>query len=150
MRNLGGGIVIDFVGLDGRALRGRVRDALADALARDPRRATLLGWTRLAHLELVPPRHGRPLAEALLEQDAYAGPLKTAITVGHEALRALQREARAQPGRSWRLIVAPDVASALGGGAAKAFRMLEERFGRRIAIETDTGLDRDRFQIAPV
>ena len=150
MRNLGGGIVIDFVGLDGRALRGRVRDALADALARDPRRATLLGWTRLGHLELVRPRHGRPLAEALLEQDAYAGPLKTAITVGHEALRALQREARAQPGRSWRLIVAPDVGSALGGGAAKAFRMLEERFERRIAIETDTGLDRDRFQIAPV
>ncbi len=150
LRNLGGGIVIDFVGLDGRALRGRVRDALAKALAGDPAHPQLLGWTRLGHLELVRPRRGRPLAEALLEQDADGGPIKTAITVGYELLRAVRREARAQPGRTWRLIVAPDVAAALGGGAANALRVLEQRFGRRIAIETDPGLDRDRFQIAPV
>jgi Rne/Rng family ribonuclease len=150
LRNLGGGIVIDFVGLDGRALRGRVRDALARALARDPAHPQLLGWTRLGHLELVRPRRGRPLAEALLEQAADRGPIKTAITVGYEALRALRREARAQPGCRWRLIVAPDVAAALGGGVASAFGVLEERFGRRIAIETDPGLDRDRFQITPL
>ena len=94
-------------------------------------------------------RRGRPLAEALLERRADGTAVKTAITVGHEALRALRREARAQPGRSWRLIVAPDVAVALGGCAANALRVLEERFGRRIAIETGPGLDRDRFQIAP-
>jgi Ribonuclease G/E len=150
LRNLGGGIVIDFVGQDGRALRGRIRDALAEALARDPARPQLLGWTRLGHLELVRPRRGRPLAEALLEQGAGGGPIKTAITVGYEALRALRREARAQPGCRWRLIVAPDVAAALGSGGASAVRMLEERFGREIAIETDSSLDRDRFQIAPL
>jgi ribonuclease G len=150
LRNVGGGIVIDFVGMDGRAPRGRVRDALAGALARDPTRPQLLGWTRLGHLELVRPHRGRPLAEALLERDGDGSPAKTAITVGHQALRALQREARAQPGRSWRLIVAPDVAAALGGSGANAVRMLEQRFGRRIAIETDPGLDRARFQIAPL
>jgi len=149
LRNLGGGIVIDFVGLDGRAPRGRVRDALAKAWARDPPRPQLLGWTRLGHLELVRARRGRPLAEALLERRADGTAVKTAITVGHEALRALRREAWAQPGPSWRLIVAPDVAVALGGCAANALRVLEERFGRRIAIETGPGLDRDRFQIAP-
>jgi ribonuclease G len=150
LRNLGGGIVIDFVGLDGRALRGRIRDVLAEALGRDPALPQLLGWTRLGHLELVRPRRGRPLAEALLEQGTDRVPVKTAITVGHEALRALRREARAQPGRCWRLIVASGVAAALGGDAANALRTLEERFGRRIAIETDPGLDRDRFQITPV
>jgi hypothetical protein len=38
----------------------------------------------------------------------------------------------------------------LAGGATAALRALEERFGRQIAIETDPGLDRGRFQITPV
>ena len=147
-RNLGGGIVIDFVGSEDRRLRERLRAALANALASDPASPQILGWTRLGHLELVRPRRGRPLLEALFEPHP-AGPfLKTAITVAHEALRALRREAGTQPGRRWRLTVNPDVAAALEDGATAALRALEERFGRSIAIEADPGLDRARFQIA--
>mgnify|MGYP003694383787 CR=1 FL=1 len=58
LRNLGGGIVIDFVGLGHRGLRERVRDALAEELAPDPARPQILGWTRLGHLELVRPAAG--------------------------------------------------------------------------------------------
>ena len=148
LRNLGGGIVIDFVGLEDRRLRDSVRDALAKALAPDLSCPQILGWTRLGHLELVRPRRGPPLAEALLEP-CRGGPLiKTAVTVAHEALRAVRREARAQPGRSWRLTVNPDVAAALAGGAARALRALEQRFGRQIAVEVDPSLDRFHFQIA--
>jgi Ribonuclease G/E len=68
--------------------------------------------------------------------------------MAHEVLRALRREARAQPGRQWRLTVNPDVAAALAGVAAAALRALEERFGRTIAIESDSSLRRDGFQIA--
>jgi Rne/Rng family ribonuclease len=150
LRNLGGGIVVDFVGLESRASRERVRAALAEALALDPAQPQVLGWTRLGHLELVRPRHGRPLAEVLLEPRPVGGLIKTAVTVAHEALRALRREARAQPGRNWRLIVAPDVATALAGGAARAVQDAEERFARKIAIEADPGRDRERFQIAPL
>ena len=148
LRNLGGGIVIDFVGLEDRRLRERLRDALADALASDPACPQILGWTRLGHLELVRPRRGRPLAEALLEPHPDGRLVKTAVAVAHQALRALRQEARAQPGRRWRLTVNPDVAAVLAGGAAAALRALEERFGREIAIEADPGLDRIRFQIA--
>src|SRR5206468_3205813 len=105
LRSLGGGIVVDFVGMDSRASRERVRAALAEALAPDPARPQILGWTRLGHLELVRPRRGRPLAEVLLEPRPGGALIKTAATVAYEALRALRREARAQPGRSWRLIV---------------------------------------------
>lgn len=150
LRNLGGGIVIDFVGLEDRRLRERVRDRLAEALAGDPACPQILGWTRLGHLELVRPRRGRPLAEALLEP-CPGGPLvKTAVTVAHEVLRALRREAQTQPGPRWRLTVNPDVAAALAGAAVTGLRALEERFGRAIVIATDPGFDRDRFQIAPV
>ena len=148
LRNLGGGIVIDFVGLENRRSRERVRDALTEALKPDPACPQILGWTRLGHLELVRPRRGRPLAEVLLEL-CPGGPLvKRAVTVAHEALRALRREARTQPGRRWRLTVNPDVAAALRGAATAALRALEERFGRTIVIETDPGLDRLQFQIA--
>jgi ribonuclease G len=148
VRNLGGGIVIDFVGFDDRRLRERVRDALSEALAPDPALPQILGWTRLGHLELVRPRRGRPLAEALLEPRSGGPLIKTAVTVAHEALRALRHEARIQPGQRWRLTVNPDVAAALAGGAAAALRALEERFGREIATKADPNLDRLRFQIA--
>jgi ribonuclease G len=150
LRNLGGGIVVDFVGLDSRTLREKVRMALAQALAPDPAGPQILGWTRLGHFELVRPRRGRPLAEALLEPRLGGARTKTAVAVAHEALRALRREARAQPGREWRLIVAPDVAAVLAGTAAPAVQEAERRFARNIAIESDPGRDRERFEIARV
>jgi len=148
LRNLGGGIVIDFVGLNHRGLRERVRDALIKELAADPGCPQILGWTRLGHLELVRPRRRRPLTETLLEPRAGGPFVKTAITVAHEALRALRREARAQPGKSWRLTIAPDVAQVLTGSAAAAVKEAEQRFARKMAIEADSDYDRERFQIS--
>jgi ribonuclease G len=150
LRNLGGPIVIDFVGLDSRGSRERVRAALADAFASDPAQPQILGWTRLGHLELVRPRRGRPLAEALLEPRPGGALVKTTVAIAHEALRRLLREARARPGHGWRLIVAPDVAAALAGGAARAVHEAERRFARKIAIEADSDYDRERFQIIPL
>ena len=148
LRNLGGGIVVDLVGLDSRSGRDRVRAALAAAIVPDPADPQLLGWTRLGHFELVRPRRGRPLAEALLVPRSGGVLVKTAVTVAHEALRALRREARAQPGRQWHLIVAPDVAAVLAGAAADAVREAERRFARAIVIEADSGYDREQFQIS--
>ena len=94
LRQLGGGIIVDFVGLDGRRPRERVRHAMAAALVGDPAQPEVLGWTRLGHLEIVRPRRGRPLSEAMLEPH---GTGKSATALAFEALRALYREARADP-----------------------------------------------------
>jgi Ribonuclease G/E len=149
-RNLGGGIVIDFVGLNDRGARERVRAALARKLAADPLQPQILGWTRLGHLELLRPRRTRPLADLLLEPAPGGAFVKTAATVAHEALRALRRAARAEPGRTLCLIVAPEIAAALAGDAAVALRRLEHRLGRTIAIGADGSLGRDRFQLTPL
>jgi Ribonuclease G/E len=85
----------------------------------------------------------------LLEPAPGGAFVKTVVTVAHEALRALRREAQGQPGHAWRLTVAPAVAAALAGEVASAVRALEDRFGRTIAITADGALGRDRFQIAP-
>ncbi len=150
LRNLGGGIVVDFVGLDRKASRERVRAALADAIASDPAAPQLLGWTRLGHLELVRPRRGRPLADALVGSRGGSAAVKTPVTVAHEALRALRREAQAQPGRRWRLIVAPDVAAVLATSVKAAVQITQQRFARQIEIEADSANHRERFQITPL
>jgi ribonuclease G len=150
LRNLAGGIVIDFVGLDDRAAGERVRRELAEAVAHDPGSPRVLGWTRLGHLELVRPRRARPVAEALLERHPGGSFVKTPITMAYEVLRALRREAWARPGRQWRLTVAPDVATALTRDAAFAMQDAEKRFAWKIAIEPDPGYRREQFQISPL
>ena len=146
LRNIGGGIVVDFIGLDESGMRERVRAALARAVAPDPAAPQVLGWTRLGHLELVRPRRGRPLAEALLER-AQGAFVKSAATLAFAALRAVLREARATPHGNWRLAVVPEVAAALAGPAAAALAELEQRLGRKLEIAAQPALDRERFQL---
>lgn len=145
LRQLGGGIVIDFVGLEGRGAREKVRQAMVSALAADPAEPQVLGWTRLGHLELVRPRRGRPLSEAMLEPH---GARKSSLALAFEALRRVQREARARPAGNWRLVVCPAVEAALRGPAAPALRALETRLGREIAIAVDPGREPAAFDIA--
>ena len=146
LRHLGGGIVVDFVGLEGRGARERLRQAVAAALAGDPAGPLVLGWTRLGHLEIVRPRRDRPLSETLLEP---GGMRKNSLTLAFEALQLLRREARANPAANWRLIVGADVASALRGPAAAGLRALEKRLGREIAIELGPAHEHAAFEIVP-
>jgi ribonuclease G len=147
LRQLGGGIAVDFVGLEGRGARERVRHAMAAALAGDPAQPQLLGWTRLGHLEIVRPRRGRPLSEGLLEP---LGVRKTAAAAAFEALRRVQREARARPAARWRLVVSPAVEAALRGAAAAGLRALEARLARPVAIVAEPGRNHAAFDIVPL
>ena len=147
LRNLGGGIVVDFVGLEGRPVRDRIRLAFAAAVRADPLHPQVLGWTRLGHLELVRPRRARPLAEALLESDDGGAQRRQPLALAHQALRALLREARAQPGSGWIIRAPPSVVVALSGAASSALHALEDRLGRRIEI-IEAADERD-FDIAP-
>ena len=147
LRNLAGPIVVDFVGLAGRVgrrdHRERVRQALAAAVDGDPAKPEVLGWTRLGHFELVRPRRGRSLGDAML---APGNPGKSPPTLAYEALRRLQLEARTRPAANWRLVVAPAIERALRGPAAAALKALEARLGRQIAIVP--GPDHDGFDIS--
>jgi Ribonuclease G/E len=144
LRNIGGAVVIDFVGLDRRGHREQVRQAFEAALAHDPMKPQLLGWTRLGHIELMRPRRGRSLADAMLDPGSRA---KRPIAIAHEALRRVQREARANPAANWRLSVPRVVEATLRGPAGAALKALEARLGRRIAIEAMA--DQEGFDIRP-
>jgi ribonuclease G len=147
LRNLGGGIVVDFVGLDQAGARARVKSALAKALASDPAQPQILGWTRLGHLELVRPRRGPSLYDALLEPVAGGSLVKSAATAAYEALRAVRRADRAVPGHGWEIAVAPEVAAALAGPLAADRRALEGHLARVITVTAEPGRPRERYDI---
>jgi len=145
LRQLGGGIVVDFVGMEGRGEREKLRQAMASALAGDPAEPQVLGWTRLGHLEIVRPRRRRPLSEAMLEPHGLE---KKSLALAFEALRLVQREARANPAADWLLVLTPPIEAALHGPAAAALRALEVRLGREIALAVEPRPDRPPFDIA--
>jgi len=146
LRNLGGGIVVDFVGLDGHGPRERVREAMTAALAGDPAQPRCLGWTRLGHLEIVRPYRSRSLAAVLL--DPRDAPAPSAATLAFAALRAVQREARAEPAAQWRLTVTPSISAVLREAAAGALAALETRLGRPVELTVAEIRDAPSFAIA--
>ncbi len=147
LRNLAGAIVIDFISMARRADRERVAAVLEGALAGDPARPQILGWTRLGHFELTRRRRDRPVAEIVFDLPGATGTVKSALTTALEALRAAARQAAHQPGRAPVIIVHPAVAAALDGAAASARRQLEAALARPIAIVEDPRRERDSFDI---
>ncbi len=128
LRNLSGAILIDLAGLAARK-RSALRPEIETALAQDPLRPRLLGFTALGLVEILRPRIHPPLHELL------AGPHAAALA----ALRAADRIATAPPHRLPILVAGLEVAAALerDGLARDA---LARRAGRPISIRTDPSL----------
>ena len=102
LRNLAGGIVVDFAGLSPKR-RAVLGPALAEALAPDPLAPRFLGFTALGFAEILRPRKHRPLHELL------AGP----HAAGLAALRHAAHQAAAAPHQRLALRAAPTVVDAL-------------------------------------
>ncbi len=122
LRNLSGAILIDLAGI---ALRRRpaLADSLRSALATDPARPRLLGFTAGGLAEIQRPRTHAPLHELLRGPHA----------AGLAALRALD------PARNEALRAAPDVVSALEADPA-ALSALANRLGRPLLLLSDPAL----------
>lgn len=128
LRNLSGAILVDFAGLPARR-RARLAPDLADALAADKLRPRLLGFTALGLAEIVRPRVHPPLHELL------AGP----HAAGLAALRAVARQAAANPAWPPALHAAPSVLRALQDDTV-ALDDLRRRTGRALLLQSDPGL----------
>ena len=128
LRNLSGAILVDWAGLSPRR-RAALGPALEAALASDPLRPRLLGFTALGLAEIVRARVHPPLHEVL------AGP----HAAGLAGLRRLVAEARSDPAPRRALHAAPTVAAALQGDAA-AQADVARLTGRPLALRSDPSL----------
>lgn len=135
LRNLSGAILVDFAGMKARR-RASLGPALAAALAEDPLRPRLLGFTALGFAEILRPRVRPPLHELLRGPHA----------AGLAALRGLLAETTHAPGRAPRLIAAPAVVAALAADHA-AGEDFVRRTGRALALTSDPGLPPEGWRI---
>ena len=138
LRNLSGAILVDLAGMKARQ-RAALGPALATALADDPLRPRLLGFTALGLAEISRPRVRPPLHELL------TGPLASGLI----ALRAIARASRAEPGRALTLRASPSVIAALQADPV-ALPDLARITGRGLNSRSDPGLRGDSWHIEAV
>ena len=131
LRNLSGAILVDFAGLPARR-RAALGPALQAALAEDPLRPRLLGFTALGLAEIVRPRVHPPLHELLV------GP--------HAAGLAALRRIVAEPLRRLALRTSPSIVAALEADT-EALADLARRLGRSLILRADANLRATEWQI---
>jgi len=137
LRNLSGAILIDFAGMKSKK-RATLAPALAAALAADPLRPRLLGFTALGFAEILRPRVHPPLHEYL------SGP----HAAGLQALRAAMRDAAARPATPLALLAAPAVIAAIEADTL-ARADFARRAGRVLTLRSAPGLALDAWRIVP-
>ena len=135
LRNLSGAILIDWAGLSPRK-RAALGPALIAALAHDPLRPRLLGFTHLGFAEIVRTRVHPPLHELLAGPDA----------AGLAALRRLVAESAADPAHPRAVRAAPAVATALlSDGVAR--EDVARLTGRELVVRSDPSLGRAQWRV---
>jgi len=136
LRNLSGAILVDFAGMPARRRPALGRD-LAAALAADPLRPRLLGFTALGLAEIVRPRRHPPLHELLAGSHA----------AGLAALARAEAELADRPVGSLVLHAAPDVIAALQADAV-ALADFARRSAGSLMLHSDPALASGGWRLA--
>jgi Ribonuclease G/E len=137
LKGEGGLVVIDLAGRghDGPALLSGARNVFAP----DNPGVSFGPISRFGTLELTVPRRRRGLAERLLGADGRP----SAETLALRLVRAVEREALADPGARLVVRAAPDAAAA----AAPYMKLLEGRFGARLELAADPAAAFDLIEV---
>jgi len=137
LKALGGLVVIDLVGRghDGQALTR----AAQLAFAADQPGVALGPITKFGTLELALPRRYRPVRESLCGPDGRP----TLQTLALRLVRAIEREAAADPGARFKALCAPQIATA----AASAAAILAGVIGARFELVPDPARSLEHWEI---
>ncbi|MEO8143128.1 MAG: ribonuclease G [Betaproteobacteria bacterium] len=150
LRNLGGIIVVDFIDMDSAEHRAAVLEEFRRALARDPTRMTVSGFTALGLVEMTRKRTRESLAHVLCETCQTCGgrgQVKTARTVCYEVLREILRESRAFNAREFRVLASQSVCDLFHEEESGALAMLAEFIGKPVSVQVETGYLQEQYDI---
>jgi Rne/Rng family ribonuclease len=136
LRAVGGAVVVDFLRLSKADARARLLTRFRKALADDPARCRLLGFTRLGLVELTRRRRGPSLSERWFEgRDGVPGPRAAA----HVALMQAAAECAGRRVKRVRIACAPAVALAIEGADRAAVAELVGAPVATISAGADAG-----------
>jgi Ribonuclease G/E len=135
LRSLGGLIAIDFVSLRAKSHAKQLEEAVHAAFADDPWSIQFGALSRFGVFDLARAQLRTPLHEQMRDANGRL----SVETVALLALRAIEREARAQTGRQIACTVAPDVKAWLDAGEIDWRSELSNRIGMRWSIDAAPG-----------
>lgn len=140
LRNLAGIIAIDFVSMRARSHGKQLEEAVRQAFAGDPWSIQFGALSRFGVFDLARAQLRTPLHEQLRDPDGRL----SAETVALMALRAIEREGRAQTGRQIACTVSPDVKAWLDAAEIDWRAQLSNSIGMRWTLDAQAG-PRDRI-----
>jgi ribonuclease G len=150
LRNLGGIIIIDFIDMDNAEHQEAVLTELKKALARDPTRTTISGFSSLGLVEMTRKRTRESLAHVLCEPCptcAGRGEIKTAQTVCYDVLREILREARQFDAREYRIIAAQSVIDLFLDEESGSLAQLIDFIGKPVSLQVETTYPQEQYDI---
>lgn len=150
LRGIGGLVVIDFIHMNEPENIASVLQTLAMGLGHDRTPTQISPMSEFGLVELTRKRTREPLMKFLTDplEGTMGGRIKTVETVACEALRAVEREAKANPGRALTLHAAPDVVRWLEERRAALNPALARRGVARLATEPREGWLRTKFDVS--
>lgn len=138
-RNIGGLIAIDFIRMKKTENKATVLSALRRAFADNPRGPRVGEFSAFGLVDVVCRRDGKSLGEHYLSTHQ----VKSAETVAIDILASLQQRG----GTSAQVRVSSDVKDTLQGPLADSVKVLEDRLGFAIDIETMEVTDAAHYEI---
>jgi ribonuclease G len=150
LRNLGGIVIIDFIDMDNTAHQEAVLAELKKALARDPTRTTVSGFSALGLVEMTRKRTRESLAHILCEPCPTCqgrGEIKTAQTVCYDVLREILREARQFDAREFRIVAAQSVIDLFLDEESGSLAQLIEFIGKPVSMQVETAYPQEQYDI---
>jgi Ribonuclease G/E len=131
LRGLGGLIVVDFVSMRAKSHQKELENAARAAFQQSTWSVQLGGLSRFGVFDFTRAQLRRPLHEIMRDDDGRL----SAETVALTALRAIEREARAQTGRQIACTVASEVKAWLDGSDVEWRSDLSGRIGMRWTLD---------------
>jgi ribonuclease G len=150
LRNLGGIVIIDFIDMDNVEHQEAVLTELKKALARDPTRTTVSGFSALGLVEMTRKRTRESLAHVLCETCptcAGRGEIKTAQTVCYDVLREILREVRQFGAREYRIVAAQSVIDLFLDEESGSLAQLIEFIGKPVSLQVETTYPQEQYDI---
>lgn len=140
LRNLGGVIAIDFVSLRAKSHNKHLEEAVRAAFAADPWSVQFGALSRFGVFDLARAQLRTPLHEQVRDADGRL----SVETLALMALRAIEREGRAQTGRQIACTVSPEIKAWLDAAEIEWRAELSNRIGMRWTLDANPG-PRDRI-----
>jgi len=150
LRNLGGIIIVDFIDMESEEHRAAALAEFNKALARDPTRMTVSGFTQLGLVEMTRKRTRESLAHVLCESCPTCGgrgQVKAARTVCYEILREILRESRQFNAREFRILAAQVVIELFLEDESQSLAMLEDFIGKPVSMQAESSYTQEQFDI---